>query len=169
MASEQPSSWAAEPPASWYGSASTVSARSPGYVAWQQPAEFGRGGRELGEVLVPAGARGVPQRVGAEIAERGLGGDSPLLVQPQQLPCGGVEFGARVEYDRGEVEIDALQGGGQCGDGHSGRADGQPERGDPVLQVREHRLVAPQRIGPVVALAYVPAGDRAALGPAAPW
>lgn len=99
---------------------------------------------------------------------RGMAGDAALVVEPEQLACGGGEFRTGVKGDGRQVEIDPVEHGGQCGHRHTGVADGQPQGGDAGLQIGEHGLVDARRVGARVALAYVPAGDRAPLRPAAP-
>ncbi|GAA2924064.1 hypothetical protein GCM10020221_20050 [Streptomyces thioluteus] len=115
---------AAEPPASWYGRASTTRARTPVAVLQARGGEggdVGTGGR--------AGAGEGAERVGAEVAA-GLGaGGAALVVQAQQGPRGGLGVVTRVEDDGGEVEEDAVQGRSDALDGEAGGADGQPEGG----------------------------------------
>ncbi len=159
VASEQPSSWAAEPPASWYGSASTVSARSPGYssahsrassvagaTSWRCPvrASWPSGSAPR---LPRAASRATPRSSYSRSSSRAAGS----VVAP------------RVEDDGCQVEVDAVEDPAEGGHRDAALADGQPEGGDAVLQVREHRGA----VGHRVPLPYVPAADRVPLGAAA--
>lgn len=120
------------------------------------------------EVGSGAAAGGLPERVGAEVAARGLRVDAPLGVDPEQLRCRCVEFTSSVECHGSEIQIDAVQRRRQSGHRNaSGSAHGQPQRGDTVLQIGEHRLVEAGGIRQGVPLSYVPAARRVALGPAA--
>ncbi len=133
----------------------------------------GRDGQRGGRCEPLRGAPALPgpgeqaQRVRAEVAPGDLGGHPALGVDGEQLlGCGG-EFGARVEDDGRQVEVDAAQHVRQRRHRYAFAADGQPQTGDTVLQIREHGLVCLRRIRVGVALAHVPAGQRRPLGPAA--
>ncbi|CAM5641304.1 hypothetical protein SALBM135S_06407 [Streptomyces alboniger] len=114
-----------------------------------------------------SGAGLVAEYVGAERAARGIPGDARGLVQREQRARRRAECGAGVERDRSEVEIDAVQGPRQRGHGHAVRAHAKPQRGDAVLQVREHGLVGAGGVGARVALPDVPARRGVATGCAA--
>ncbi len=126
----------------------------------------GQGG-EGGEVQCGAGAGLVPERVAAQVAAGGLRVDALVVVQPQQRLGGGLGVAARVQGDRCQVEVDAVEGAAQLGDRDAALAQHQPQGGAAVLQVGEHgvgRAVGECR----VPLPYVPAARAGALRAAAP-
>ncbi len=103
------------------------------------------------------------ERIGTQVAARRTLGYPPLLVQAQQLAGGGLDITPGVQDHGGQVEVDALQGRAQRGHRDAAVADGQPQRGDAVLQVREDRAV----VGGGVPLTHVPTADRVSLRPTA--
>lgn len=133
----------------------------PRIVLGAQPGEPGHGG----EVVRLSGAGLVAEGIRAQVAARRLLGDAPLCVQPQQLPCGGLDLGARVQDDRCEIEEDTGEDPAERGHREPGPAEHQPQGGDAVLQVGEHRVAVRRR----VPLADVPAADGVARGPASSY
>lgn len=103
------------------------------------------------------------ERVGAEIAADGLGRHATPFVDREQFLRRGRGLPAGVEDDRGQVEVDAPEDPVELRHRNAVRPDGQPQRGDAVLQVGEDRL----GIGRRLPLAYVPAARGVALRPAA--
>ncbi|KDN74496.1 hypothetical protein DF19_31750 [Streptomyces olindensis] len=132
----------------------------PRVLRGAQPREL-RGRRDVTPLPGPGL---VPQGIRAQVAARRVPGDPPLLVQPQQLPCGGLGFASRVEDDGGQVEVDTVEDPAELRDRDAVVPDRQPDGRDTVLQVREHRVAVGRR----VPLPYVPAADRVPLGPGAP-
>ncbi len=95
-----------------------------------------------------------------------VGGHPAPGVLAEQLLGGGGELRSGVQDDGRQVEVDALEDGRQGLHRDAVLADGQPEAGDAVLQVREHGLVGVGRVRVGMALAHVPPGESGALGPA---
>ncbi len=135
-------------------------------------APAGQGGRRLqvtGQAVGAAGPGHHAQRVGAQGARR-LGRCHALRVAEPEPGVGRRgEVRARVQGDGRQVEVDAVERGGQVRRRHPAVPDGQPQGGDAVLQVGQDRLVGAPRIGVRVALPDVPARDGAAGGPAGPY
>ncbi len=132
-----------------------------------------------GQLLGVAAARVV---VGRGVHGDGPQPGEPVCAAPRQLDPGGAARGGdaqvaagrdasrggqleqglgglrrqvtRLQDDRGEVEVDVLQHRGELAHRDRAGADDEPERGDAVLQVRQHGL----GVGHGVPLAYVPAG-----------
>ncbi len=113
-----------------------------------------------------AGPRLVAQRVGAQRGPHSLRSHRALGVQVQQRTGGRGVVGTRVQGDGGEVQVDPVQGPGETVDRDAAAAHGEPEGGDPVLQVGQGRLVQALRVGAGEALAHVPAVRGGAFRPA---
>jgi hypothetical protein len=88
-------------------------------------------------------------------------------VDAEQHLGGRRELGARVERHGCQVEVDLVEDVGQRVDRHTPLAGHQPQRGDAVLQVGEHRAPGHVGVRVGVALADVPAGGDHAVGPSA--
>ncbi len=116
------------------------------------------------DVRTGASAGAQPDRVDAQRAEQLGVLDAVAGGQVQVGVRGGDLLGPGVEGDPGQVQVHAVEGARQVGDGDAALAHPQPHRGDAALQVGQHGLPDGGRVGARVALADVPAVGDVAVG-----
>ena len=121
-----------------------------------------------GDVGGLAGAGGGAQRVDAQVGDDAPVGDPGVGVGGEQGVGGLRVGGARVQQDRGEVEVDVGEGLSEAVGGHSVGPRGDPQRADAVHEVVVHTAAQEARVGVGVPGPHVPPCGDVAAGAVSP-
>ena len=159
--SDQPSSWASEPPAACTGSASTTIARTRGYRSATR-----RASGTTAPMSGPAPVRGrSPSGSRPRVPSRSAAGTPRSAATARNASAASSAVRLRRPARPGRGRGTRRPARRQVGDGGAAVPDGQPDRADAVLQVGGDRRRGGRRVGVAVPLPDVPAVGHRSGGP----